>query len=61
MKVITTGNPLIATAPRYKIEVRFTNTYRKNQKIAMINATDSLYRSLKTAAWYKFYFLDIPG
>ena len=35
------------TAPRYKIEVRFTNTYNNNQNTAMINATVSLYRVFK--------------
>ena len=33
---------LIAKAPKYKIEVRFTTTYNNNQKTAMIIATVEL-------------------
>ena len=35
---------LMARAPKNRIEVRLTNTYRNSQKIAMIRLTVSLYR-----------------
>jgi hypothetical protein len=38
---------LIAKAPKYKIEVRFTTTYNKSQKTAIIIATVSLYLIFK--------------
>ena len=41
------AKPLIATAPKYKIEVKFTNTYKNNQKTAIIKAVDSLYLVFK--------------
>ena len=53
------NNPLMAIAPRYKMEVRFTNTYKNNQNIAMIKDTVSLYRVFKNCGIVKMRFFKI--
>ena len=47
MKITAACKPIDCNCAKYKIEVRFTNTYKNNQNIAMINATDSLYLVFK--------------